>query len=215
MWSIRLIARVPLAKQWEFLDAARAAGINEGSSPTFRVLVLKASTGDDLFCWMADGETGGELRALLISPAFLALKGAVHVLGTLIDFSVLEEQEGILLGLPSPRPAVGGTRSVWGDASSVWTIRLVVHVPPDQRRRFADSAIACLEEETAREPRAWTLEGLDHPDLLCCMIDVASFAALAELLESGALRALEELARRQGTLETPCVLRTRWLDVAL
>jgi hypothetical protein len=47
------------------------------------------------------------------------------------------------------------------------------------------------------------------------MIDVASFAALAELLESGPLRALEELARLQGTLETLCILRTRSLDVAL
>lgn len=214
MWSIRLIARVPLAKRREFLDAARAAGIN-GGSPTFRVLVLKVSRGDDLFCWMADGETGGELRALLISPAFLALKGAVHVLGTLIDFSVLDEQEGVLPGVPGPQPAVGPTRSMWGDALSVWTIRLVVHVPPDRRRQFADSAIASLEEETAWERRSWTLEGLDHPDLVCCMIDVASFAALAELLESGALRALEELARLQGTLETISVLRARSLDVAL
>jgi hypothetical protein len=72
-----------------------------------------------------------------------------------------------------------------------------------------------MDEETARERRAWTLEGLDHPDLVCCMIDVASFAALAELLESGPLRALEELARLQGTLETLCILRTRSLDVAL
>jgi hypothetical protein len=69
-----------------------------------------------------------------------------------------------------------------------------------------------LEEESARERRAWTLEGLDHPDLVCCMVDVASFAALAEILESGSLRALERLARVQGTLETPCVLRTRSLD---
>jgi hypothetical protein len=211
MWSIRLIARVPPAKRREFLDAARAVGVNEGS-PTFRAFVLKVSTADDLFCWMADGETGGELRALLISPAFLALKGAVHVLGTLIDFSVLDEQEGILPGLPGPRHAVGPTRSVWGDPSSVWTIRLVVHVPPDRRRQFTDSAIASLEEESARERRAWTLEGLDHPDLVCCMVDVASFAALAEILESGSLRALERLARVQGTLETPCVLRTRSLD---
>jgi hypothetical protein len=87
-----MVVRVPLEKQGEFFQCAYHLLGEE--PPTLRGRRMLRDLYDrDVFCWMADARSEADITSYVDTPGFHAFRAAAHVLGGMVDFRVLSDQD--------------------------------------------------------------------------------------------------------------------------
>jgi hypothetical protein len=91
MWNLKLLARVPACKQSEFLGSLRSVPSGPKTGPVHQ-RTFRDITDSDLVCWVGSWHTRATLEAFLRTNDFRALKGAVAVLGELVEMEMEKAQ---------------------------------------------------------------------------------------------------------------------------
>jgi hypothetical protein len=92
MWTLYLRAQILPEKREEFLNSFKFMPGSAPSQPQMHTIYQEVQDATSV-CWLADWQTREELVSFLQSDAFRALRGAVKVLGSLVEVRVVETQQ--------------------------------------------------------------------------------------------------------------------------
>lgn len=79
-------------KRAEFLDSFKSMPDTSHPKPQRHTVFQEVQDANSI-CWLADWQTREELVSFLKSDAFHALRGAVKVLGSLVEVRVVQTQQ--------------------------------------------------------------------------------------------------------------------------
>jgi hypothetical protein len=88
----------------------------------------------------------------------------------------------------------------------VWTVRLVVRVPPDKRHEFVQSAHELMRDERSHLQRVLLLQDRQEANIFCWMGDGSGTQELKAFVNSKGFRAFQGAAEVLGGVEDLCVL---------